>query len=224
MLRGLLSLIAVILFLLAFQTSGFAGSLKYQGKVIAVSDGDTITVLTDQKTQRKIRLAAVDCPESGQDFGKRAKQRTSELVYGQTVTIEPVDTDRYGREVASVATDSYPNVGLTLVEEGLCWWFEKYAPHDSQMRAAQDAARDKKIGLWTRSDALPPWEYRKNGNQMTAPTIDIVSGSVIYNTNSKKYHGASCKGARACTRNCILLPKDEAISRGGVPCGICKGH
>lgn len=43
------------------------------GKVVGVTDGDTITLLVD-KTQVKIRLAGIDAPESKQPFGTKAKQ------------------------------------------------------------------------------------------------------------------------------------------------------
>lgn len=51
----------------------------FTGKVIAVSDGDTITVLVE-KTQIKVRLDGIDCPESKQAFGQKAKEATSHLV------------------------------------------------------------------------------------------------------------------------------------------------
>lgn len=35
-----------------------------EGKVVKVSDGDTITILTSDKKQVKIRLSGIDCPES----------------------------------------------------------------------------------------------------------------------------------------------------------------
>jgi endonuclease YncB( thermonuclease family) len=40
-----------------------------QGKVVSVADGDTVTVLDDQKTQHKIRLQGIDAPEKAQAFG-----------------------------------------------------------------------------------------------------------------------------------------------------------
>ena len=69
-------------------------------RVIGFADGDTITVLTSDKTQRHIRLCCIDAPETGQDFGSRAKQAASSLAFGEHVTIRACDTDRYGRTVA----------------------------------------------------------------------------------------------------------------------------
>ncbi len=66
-----------------------------------VSDGDTITVLHNGKGER-IRLHGIDCPEKRQAFGRRAKQFTSTLVFGKTVTVQGVDRDRYGRTVGVV--------------------------------------------------------------------------------------------------------------------------
>ena len=43
------------------------------GKVVGGSDGDSLTLLVAKK-QYKIRLAGIDCPESRQAFGTKAKQ------------------------------------------------------------------------------------------------------------------------------------------------------
>ena len=64
--------------------------------VVGVTDGDTITVLHEGKGE-KIRLYGIDTPEKDQAFGKKAKQFTSQMVYGKTVEVETKDTDRYGR-------------------------------------------------------------------------------------------------------------------------------
>lgn len=76
-------------------------SFGWQGKVVGVSDGDTITVLHDRRNE-KIRVYGIDCPENGQNFGQKAKKFTSDKVIGKTVEIEPVTTDRHGRTVALV--------------------------------------------------------------------------------------------------------------------------
>ena len=47
------------------------------GRVVGISDGDTITVLDDAQTQHKIRFAGIDAPEKGQAFGERSKQSLS---------------------------------------------------------------------------------------------------------------------------------------------------
>lgn len=47
---------------------------------------------------------------------------------------------------------------------------------------------------------------------------------VMFNTQSYKYHNPSCPWAQRCTRNCILIPKSDAIHRGGVACKVCGGE
>ncbi|GAB2587515.1 hypothetical protein GCM10027034_19860 [Ramlibacter solisilvae] len=51
--------------------------------VIAVADGDTITVLDAQRIQHKVRLAGIDAPEKKQDFGQLAKQNLSATSVGR---------------------------------------------------------------------------------------------------------------------------------------------
>jgi endonuclease YncB( thermonuclease family) len=73
--------------------------------VVGVSDGDTITILDSQERQRKISLDGVDAPESNQDFGSRAQQSLSDMVFGETVTVTSAKRDRYGRIVGQVLVD-----------------------------------------------------------------------------------------------------------------------
>src|SRR5262245_53434108 len=65
-----LILFALLLLVLFLPVCGCAQTIT--GKVVGVSDGDTITVLDGQKRQHKIRLEGIDAPESSQDFGSRA--------------------------------------------------------------------------------------------------------------------------------------------------------
>jgi len=75
---------------LAISCSAFA---DFTGKVVAVADGDTITVLRDHE-QVKIRLSGIDAPEKAQPFGERSKQNMSRLVFGKQVLVEDRKQDR----------------------------------------------------------------------------------------------------------------------------------
>jgi len=126
-----------------------------------VSDGDTITVLLDGNTQKKLRLAEVDCPESGQAFGKNAKQFTSGEVLGKDITFIQTDVDRYGRIIAKVY---YGEDGKYLSEEiiiaGWGWWYHFYS-QDEVLGELEQQARHEKKGLWADPNAIAPWEHRK---------------------------------------------------------------
>ncbi|MGW8271111.1 MAG: thermonuclease family protein, partial [Burkholderiales bacterium] len=72
-----------------------AGTLR--GRVVAVADGDTITVLDAARRRSRVRLAGIDAPESRQPFGAAAKRSLSALVFGADVEVEYRKRDRYGR-------------------------------------------------------------------------------------------------------------------------------
>lgn len=133
---------------------------EFSGKVIGVADGDTITVL-DGTSQIKIRLNGVDCPEKAQAFGTKAKQFTSSLVFGQTVTIRAKEKDRYGRTVGDVVLSDGRILNHELVRSGLAWWYQKYAPSDTVLRGLEAEARAAKVGLWADPNPVAPWEFRR---------------------------------------------------------------
>jgi len=87
--------------------------------VFGVSDGDTIKVMRAHK-EVKVRLYGIDCPERGQPFSKKAKQFTSDMVFGKLVEIQRMDTDRCGRTVALVAVDKQL-LNEELIKAGYAW-------------------------------------------------------------------------------------------------------
>ena len=137
------------------------------GKVINVADGDTITVLDDTHTQHKIRLTGIDAPEKRQAFGNVSKQSLADMVAGQSVAVEWVKADRYGRKLGKVLLAGQ-DANLVQIKRGLAWHYKQYqreqSPTDQQSYAAAEIeARAAKLGLWRDTDPMPPWEFRHKG-------------------------------------------------------------
>jgi len=60
----------------------------FEGRVVTVHDGDTVTLLISGNQQVKVRLAQIDAPESAQAFGQKSKQSLSDMVFNKTITVE----------------------------------------------------------------------------------------------------------------------------------------
>lgn len=129
------------------------------GKVVSVSDGDTVKVLLQGNRQVKVRLWGIDAPESGQAFGKNAKRALAELVAGQLVDLDEKGRDRYGRTLATVQLQGV-NVNEEMVRLGWAWWYRNYAPEAKALEAAEIEARAAGRGLWADKGGVPPWEWR----------------------------------------------------------------
>jgi micrococcal nuclease len=143
--------------LVLFTLPAFA---DFTGPVISVLDGDTIEVLHNRHPER-IRLSGIDCPEKGQPYGHKAKQAVSALVFARDVILQTHGQDKYGRTLADVLLRDGTNINHTLVKDGLCWWYRKYAPLDAELEKLEKEARDAKKGLWADPQPVPPWEWRK---------------------------------------------------------------
>lgn len=135
-----------------------------EGLVVAVADGDTLTVLDDAKTQHRIRLSGIDAPERRQPFGTVSRQHLADAVFQRRVVVEFGKTDRYGRLVGKVLLDGEDEC-LAQITAGLAWHYKQYqreqSPEDRQTyAAAEDAARAARLGLWRDPDPVPPWEWR----------------------------------------------------------------
>ncbi len=129
-------------------------------KVVGVKDGDTVEAFDDSsKTTFVIRLAHVDTPEKSQAFGTKAKQFTSDLVFGKQISIEKTDVDRYGRWVCVVTCEG-KILNLELVKAGFAWHYKKYSSAQ-EYAAAEVEAKSRKVGLWQDASPTPPWDFRK---------------------------------------------------------------
>ncbi|GAA6773997.1 thermonuclease family protein [Flavobacterium sp. CGRL2] len=96
------------------------------GKIVRIKDGDTVVLLDSDNNQITLRLAEVDCPESSQDFGKKAKEFTSNQVALKIVTYKIVDTDQYGRSIAKVYYDN-KYLSAEIIKNGFGWHYKKYS-------------------------------------------------------------------------------------------------
>ena len=133
----------------------------FEGRVVGISDGDTISVMRNGKAQ-KVRLYGVDAPEKKQPFGERAKQFTSEQTFGQKASVMIIENDRYGRVVGVVIMPyERESLNIQIVRAGLAWHYRQYAPKDTYLIDAQQEARLDRRGLWVDKAPVAPWNWRK---------------------------------------------------------------
>lgn len=130
------------------------------GKVISVADGDTMTILTADKKQIKIRMLGIDAPERGQDFGTVARQQLNNLCYGKNVIVEKKDEDQYGRVLGVVYVDGM-NVNEYMVRNGLAWYYRHFV-NDPRLDSLELLARKEKVNIWRMKNPMPPYEFRKS--------------------------------------------------------------
>ena len=141
--------------------------------MIAIADGDTVTVLDSEGQRRKIRLAGIDAPESRQAYGQRSRSSLQDLLAGRQVQVTYDKADRYGRLVGKIELEGR-DINLEQLRRGLAWHYKKYeaeqSPGDRQLYAhAQQEAQAARLGLWRDSQPLPPWDYRQQMRQSEGP-------------------------------------------------------
>ena len=135
-----------------------------QGRVVGVSDGDTVTVLDVDNKPHKIRLSGIDAPEKEQAYGQKSKESLSELVFGKSVDVEWRKQDRYGRTVGKIMLGGV-DICLEQLKRGMAWHYKQY----QQEQTAQDRlsyaesetlARSMGTGLWQDASPVEPSAFR----------------------------------------------------------------
>lgn len=133
---------------------------QLSGRVVSVTDADTIIVRPEQGPSVKVRLIHIDSPERGQAFGTRASQALGDMADGQTVEVVGTSKDRYGRTLGDVRHEGR-SINLELVRRGFAWAYVDFEP-PAEYVAAESEARAARRGLWVDPSPMSPWTYRQN--------------------------------------------------------------
>lgn len=199
------------------------------GKIVGVTDGDTVTVLDEENQQHKIRLEGIDAPESGQDFGTAAKQQLSSKIFDKFPWIEWRESDKYGRILGHIYLDGR-HINLEMVADGYAWHYKEYS-NDPRLANAETVARKKRIGLWTDPSPVAPWDFR-HGDKSSAtsrPSVSPINSvkaaataeadTMVYITaTGEKYHRGTCRHLSK-----SRIPIDLSEARGKYsPCTTCS--
>lgn len=155
---------AAALMLMASTGSTWAAMEPFVGRVVSVHDGDTLTVLKDDRSTVKVRLAEVDAPECGQPWSRNAKRALSDLTFGKRVTVIPNATS-YQRIVAWVTVgDPTVDVSTALVQQGQVWVYPQYLKRPA-LQSIEARNRTGRVGLWgmPASQRVAPWTWRHTG-------------------------------------------------------------
>jgi len=212
-------------FLLFFIFPGLLWALN--GKVVGISDGDTITLLKDSRTT-KIRLYGIDCPEKSQDFGRKAKLYTSDMVFGKEVKITSYGKDKYGRTIGLIYLDSNNRcLNEELIKSGHAWVYREYCKDSFCQKWFQyeQDARANKFGLWDGQNPIAPWGFRHGkGNVSSGEKTIVAQKNIEYhgNVSSKIFHKNGCRYYNCKNCTAIFKSREEAIQSGYRACKICK--
>ncbi|QLE43670.1 thermonuclease family protein [Nostoc sp. C052] len=146
-----------------------------------VSDGDTLVVKDTNGKNFTVRFACVDAPEIAHTnkekqskrtsdrnqftWGVKAQERVQQLVQqgGDRVTLNITDSDRYGRKIAEVRLKNGTFVQQVLLQEGLAKVYRPYlnkCPSKDLVQQAEAEAKEQRLGVWSDTKFVNPWEYR----------------------------------------------------------------
>jgi endonuclease YncB( thermonuclease family) len=133
--------------------------------VTKAPDGDTVTVeyqdpRSGQRVTGRVRVFAVDAPESKQAGGKESGDIARQLLLHTHVTLHVHSTDQYGRLVADVVTANGTDYGRELLRRGGGWHYTAYDKRQ-ELTNIQNEAKRARRGLWAAPNPEAPWEFRK---------------------------------------------------------------
>jgi len=192
---------------------------QINGRVVGITDGDTFTLLNEKKEQLTIRVAEIDCPERGQPYGNRARQRLAELIFQKDVAVVVQTVDQYGRTVGRAFVGDV-DVSAEMIKSGAAWAYRQYLTDEDMIKLEVDA-KAAKVGLWSLPEfqKVPPWQWRRG--QRPAQTDEPASED--FTCGSKNYcrEMTSCAEAMHHLLVCGIASLDG--DNDGTPCeSMCR--
>lgn len=132
------------------------------GKIVKVSDGDTVTLEDNNGKKRRVRLNGIDCPEIGQEYGTEAAKYVKNIALNKYVNVEIIGKDQYDRILGVLHVDGV-NVNEALLKNGLAWVY-KYN-EDERYNSLLSEARALKMNIWSNPKSIDPYTWRKQNNK-----------------------------------------------------------
>lgn len=193
-------------------------STVLRGKVVAVRDGDSLTLLVENE-EVKVRLAQIDALELNQPYGPESRDALAAMIANQTVRAEVIEIDRYGRSVAEVYLGGR-HINRDMVEQGHAWAYTKYS-RSLHVIELEDVARAGERGLWRLPEEQrdAPWVWRHSRGKKSRPK-PIDPSEFTCGTKRRCSEMTSCAEARFHLTQCGLALDGD---RDGIPCEkICR--
>jgi endonuclease YncB( thermonuclease family) len=209
-----IALVLVLIMPLSAFTSEFSG------KVVGITDGDTLEVLTTEKQIVKIRLVEIDAPEKKQAFGQQSKQSLSDICFKKTVIVDDKGLDKYHRTLGRLRCDGI-DANAEQVKRGMAWAYRKYLT-DPSIAQFERVAKTDKQGLWLDDDPMPPSDFR-HGSKTAKKTAEKAESGSGFTCGEKHLckEMSNCEEARFYLTECGVSKLDR--NHDGVPCeSLCR--
>lgn len=185
----------IVMMLLMMAAPSFAES--FSGQVQMVKDGSNIFVKSGEKTY-EVKLYGIDCPAAEQEFGEQSRQYAEDLLKGKEVWVDVKRLDHSKRYVSKVVVDG-KDASVELARAGLAW-YDSRVYSEPAVAGAQTEAQSSKIGIWSQTKPVAPWDYRYSKSGITPvmskdigniPTGRFDGGSVTASSpnSSPVYYG-----------------------------------
>ena len=163
----------------SYSTPGVTPNERLKVRVGRIIDGDSVEVSNSGETF-EVRLSAIDCPESDQEWGNEATAGLRKLIENRRyVYLEIRELDCHERTVATVYREEDGlNVNEQMVMLGHAWVYRQYYNHLSKARQdkldqLEGKAKAKQVGLWKSEGIVAPWDWRKRKEFLSTYLIVI---------------------------------------------------
>ena len=151
--------LSLVLSLVLLFAGGVSGEYLKDMSVTKVVDGDTVYASYKGKIH-KMRLLEIDAPERDQPIGTESTAFLKKLLKAKLIDADISGQDRYKRDLARIYVKG-KDINRIMVSNGMAWVYDAYVT-DKSFYKDQALAQTNQLGVWSSSDAIPPWTWRRN--------------------------------------------------------------
>ena len=134
------------------------------GKVLAVGDGDTFYLRTNDGRELWIALWGVECPDVGQKVGQKARRYSQKTVLGKEIGFQmKISREETERSFGRVVYKGSEDLALYFLRHGMAVYLKSVAPEAFEYAEAEKLAQEERLGVW--EHLLPEEDEQKEENE-----------------------------------------------------------
>ena len=141
---------------------------KNEYRLAYLADGDSFELEDSRKRKIKVRLYGVDAPEGRQAFGNASRNHLRKMLDGKKLLIRSMYKDNHQRTVAIVYFSQNGkadelSINQRQVQAGMAWVYDYFCTNSvcNTWKLEEAMAQKQKLGLWSDSNPVPPWQWRR---------------------------------------------------------------
>ncbi len=188
--------------------------------MVEVLEADVLIISRiDSNSLISVQLYGIEGPGKKNPYRNEAKRFTSRRTYGKSVDVTTLEAGEKGRTPGLVVANGRL-LNQDVVHNGAGWVDRKTCRKSkcTKWRTLEDEARKARVGLWKRTETMPPFARGNDSGQGRSSAVGPYHGDL----RKKVFHRPGCPEYDCFQCAAVFHIREDALKKGYKPHSVCK--